>query len=272
VLRTVVQQLAERHIFLLAGGIAFNVAVCFLPLGLLALWLFAGVVPMEVVEEAVSRVLILPLLPSERMQQLVEALMEQLELAVQRRSIVGLVGLVSLLWTASALLQSVRTGLHAAFRLPMVRRRGHFLWGRLRDVVLTVVLLGLTLPLSVVLVGWGILMAWGADLLPSFWRGIVRQIAGAVASILLEVGLFGFVFRYVPMVRLPNQVVAYAVGSAVVLTEILRVGFVWYLEHLAPWGWIYGGYAAVVSLAVWAYGVAFILLLSGVISSVLVQR
>lgn len=262
------QRLREGHLYLLAAGIAFNVVLCFVPIGLVALWIFAGMVSTQAVQEALERVLILPLLPSERLHRVVEAVMGQLEVTVQRRSAVGIIGGLSLLWTASALLRSVRTGLHAALQLPVPTRRGVLWWGRLRDMLLTVVLVGLTVPLSLVLVGWGVLTTWGVAVLPLAWRGVVRQLAGTIASVALEVALFGFLFRFVPLVRVPLPVVVRAVGSAVLLTEVLRLGFVWYLEHLAPWGWLYGGYAVVVSLVVWAYGVAFILLLSGVIGSV----
>ncbi len=267
----VMHRLRGGHLYLLAAGIAFNVVLCFIPVGLLALWVFAGVVSTQVVEEALERVLILPLLPSEQLRRVVTAVMEQVELTVQRRSAIGVIGVVSLLWAASALLRSVRTGLHAAFQLPQPATGGLLLWGRLRDMLLTVVLVGLTLPLSLMLIGWGVLTAWGAALLPLAWRGVVQHIAGTVASVALEVALFGFLFRFVPLVWIPWSMVGRAVGIAVLLTEVLRGGFVWYLEHLAPWGWLYGGYAAVVSLVVWAYGVAFVLLLSGVIASIVRQ-
>ncbi|MCS7170501.1 MAG: YihY/virulence factor BrkB family protein [Candidatus Kapabacteria bacterium] len=268
----VASRLVQQHVYLLAAGIAFNVALCFFPLGLVALWLFAGFVSPDGVETALNRVLIAPLLPSESLQRAVSSAVQQLELVLQRRSTVGVIGLVTLLWTASALLQSLRTGLHAVFQRPVVPTRTFFLWARLRDMLFTVVLLGLTLLVSLMLVGWSMLTAWGTGLLPWGWRGAVQWLLGTATSVILEIALFGFVFRFVPAFRLPGRMVLFAVASSVMLTELLRVGYVWYLENMAPWGWVYGGYAALVSLAIWAYAVAFIMLLSGTVSAELMEK
>ncbi len=266
----IAQRAGERHIFLLAAGVAFAVALCFAPLGLVALWILAGVVSPAVVEEALSRGVFAALLPSEELRAVLTAILHQLELVVQKRSAAGIIGIVGLLWTASALLQSVRTGLHAALGVQLAPRWGLFLWGRLRDVVLTVVLLGLTLVVSAVLIGWSIVATWGISLLPMAWRTPIRWFVGTVAALVVEVALYGFLFRFVPMVRLPWRALLLAVVVAVLLTELLRIGFVWYLEHLAPWGWVYGGYAALVSLFVWTYSIALIVLLSAVACSVVV--
>ncbi len=269
---TVRQQLRERHIYLLAAGIAFNVGLCFVPMGLVALWMFAALVPADFVAEALERVLVGVLVPTEQLRSVLHSVLEQLEVLIQRRLAAGAVGVVALVWTASALLKFLRVGLQAAFQLPSPPRRRLVLWERLRDVVVMVALLGLTLVMAVVLIGWSLVTVWGTSFLPEGWRGGVRWALGAMASILTEGLLFGFVFGFVPMVRLPVRQVAVAVGSAVVLTELVRIGYVWYLEHLAPWGWVYGGYAALVSLVVWAYAVAFIILCSGVVSTVVGSR
>ncbi|MEN3026327.1 MAG: YihY/virulence factor BrkB family protein [Chlorobiota bacterium] len=268
---TVGQRLAQQHLFLLAAGIAFNVALCFIPLGMVALWLFAGFVKPEVVEEAFNRVLVLPWMPSAQLQGLMESVVEQLEVLIQRRTAAGIFGIVGLLWTASALLQSLRTGLHAALRLPPKPQRALGLWSRLRDMLLTVILLLLSLLLSAVLIGWGMVIAWGAELLPPQWYAVVRGTWSAATSVLLEASLFWFAFRFVPKPAPPGRVIWRAVLVAIVMTELLRVGYGWYLENLAPWGWIYGAYAALVSLVVWAYAVAFVMLFAAVVASVIVE-
>lgn len=264
--RRVQERLRGGHAFLLAAGIAFNVALCFIPLGLVAIWLFAAFLPVEFVEEALRRVVVEPLVPSQDLQVFVASVMEQVELVVRKRIAAGVVGIVAALWTASALLRSVRTGLHAVFGVSSVGRS--FLWGRLRDLVLTVVLLGLTVVTAAVLVGGGVLAAWGAGLLPRRWQALVPWFWQTVGSVLAELVLFAFLFRWVPLVRLTGRALVVAVGSAVGLTELLRAGFVWYLENIAPWGWIYGGYAVLVALVMWAYGVALLILFSGALGAV----
>lgn len=270
-LAAVGERFRRQHLYLLAAGIAFNVGLCFVPLGLVALWLFTVLVPAEFVESALHRVFSV-FVPTEQLRSFLQAALVQLEVLLERRSATGIAGVMALLWTASALLQSVRTGLHVVFQLPPLRRSTTLLWIRLRDMVLTLVLLGMTLVTAAVLIGWSLVTVWGTSLLPEGLRGGARWIFGTVASVGVEVFLFGFIFRFVPVVRLSTTQIAVAVVSAVVLTELLRIGYVWYLGHLAPWGWIYGGYAAVVSLIVWAYMVAFVLLLAGTVSAVVSTR
>jgi YihY family inner membrane protein len=225
-------------------------------------------VPAEFVETALYRVFGI-FVPTEQLRAFLQTALQQLELLLERRSAAGIAGMLALLWTASALLQSVRAALHVVFQLPPLSRGGMLLWARLRDMVLTLGLLSLTLIAAAVFVGWSVVAAWGTSFLPENWRGGLRWVLGTVVSIGVELLLFGFIFRFVPLVRLSGRQVAVAVVSAVVLTEVVRVGYVWYLEHVAPWGWIYGGYAAVVSLVVWAYVVALVILLSGTVSAVM---
>lgn len=77
---------------------------------------------------------------------------------------------------------------------------------------------------------------------------------------------FYLVYKFIPTDTIPRKVRALATLLSTLIIEATRHLFAWYLVGLSNYGTFYGGYAVVVSIAIWIYYSSTILLLSAEIS------
>ncbi len=258
------QRFAREHLFLLSAGIAFNMLLCVVPIGLLILWGIALLLPADLVETAFQSVLLHLVAPSAQLERLLQGVLRELRIAFAHSSIAGVIGAVGLLWSASALLQSLRTGLDAVFGRDSTSTG--WLLHRLRDAALTVALLLVSLLLGALTIGWSILTAFGTELLPEPWHSPLRWTLGLAITLVVEFALFLFLFSAVPSRPPALRVRLVASLAAVVLLELARVGFLYYLQHVPLLGYIYGSYIGLAALGLWTYYASFLLLLSATVA------
>jgi membrane protein len=74
--------------------------------------------------------------------------------------------------------------------------------------------------------------------------------------------LIYFIYRWVPNQRIPRKPRIFATISTVIMIELSRHLFAWYLSSVSNYGKFYGTYAVIVSIAVWVYYSSLIILLS----------
>ncbi len=263
-LQAIRQRFVREHLFLLSAGIAFNMLLCVVPLGLLILWGIALLLPTELVETAFQSVLLHLVAPSGQLERLLQGVLRELRIAFAHSSIAGIIGAVGLLWSASALLQSLRTGLDAVFGRGSTSTG--WLLHRLRDAALTGALLLVSLLLGALTIGWGIATAFGTELLPEPWRLPLQRTLGLAIGLVVEFALFLFLFSAVPSRPPELRVRLVASLAAVALLELARMGFLYYLQHAPLLGYIYGGYIALAALGLWTYYASFLLLLSATVA------
>jgi membrane protein len=90
---------------------------------------------------------------------------------------------------------------------------------------------------------------------------------GQVIRVMLSLGAFFLIYRFVPRKRLQWQSIAAGSIAATVLFVAARPIFYQYVQYLANYNLIYGGIAIAVVLLVWGWVAAFITILGGEIAS-----
>jgi membrane protein len=180
-------------------------------------------------------------------------------------SAVGLISLAGLLWSASGMMGSIRTGLNAAWGLS----RGHaFLRGKLVEALMLTAV-GLLVLLSVAATVFEQIVSRLGDRVPAIVRDLFSAssptgaVVGGVVALVLSFLLFVAVYRFVPAVAPPLRRVVLAALFAAVGFELLKRGFAIYLAHFADYNVVYGSLGAVIAFLFFVYLAASVLLFGG---------
>lgn len=249
----------RRHIFLLSSGIAFNLLLCTIPLVILILSVVSSVIDEEQTKSTVQNFLVNFLPQNSLATELISVVIKELGSVFNARTIAGWIAGVALLWTASTLFSSLRTGLNAIFHIPTPK---FFVLYRLKDMLLTIITTFLILIVT--------LMSPLLTLVDSYWTGVIPELRQSiffgltvrVISLVATTIVFFLLYRLVPNKKLPWPIVLISTGVAVVLWELARILFSWYVSGASNFSKFYGGYVALASFALWLYYSAFVFLLA----------
>jgi membrane protein len=249
----------RRHIFLLSSGIAFNLLLCTIPLVILVLSVVSGFIDEAQTKSTVQNFLVNFLPQNTQATDLIGVVVKELGSVFNARTVAGWIAGIALLWLASTLFSSLRTGLNAIFHIPTPK---FFVIYRLKDMLLTIITTVLILVVT--------LMSPLMTLAESYWTGILPELRQSllfgftvrVASIIATTVVFFLLYRLVPNRKLPWPVILISTGVAVVLWELARILFSWYVNGAANFSKFYGGYVALASFALWLYYSAFVFLLA----------
>lgn len=191
----------------------------------------------------------------------------QLENALQKVTSqatgLGVLGVLTLLFAASNVMGSIRQALNLAFgvrddRPPFQAKLwdvfGVFCFG-------VIVTLSFSLTLADELLDRA--QETADDVIPGFGGVLTDAIVGLghVVPLLLAIGLFAAMFRFVPVERPNFRDIWPGVAVAAVGYEVAKTGFALYLGNFANYGAVYASLGSVVAFLVFAYITAFVALL-----------
>jgi membrane protein len=246
-LKTTGGNLFRDNSFFLAMGLAFNLLLYFIPLGLMMISLLGYTFldssrAMTEVQSVVRQFL----------PQSAHAFADNIAAIVAHRGLLGLAGSIFFLVFSSTLFGSARHVLNIVFKTQL--RRG-FLKGLLRDFLIMMI----TASLLILAIGARILLAlaqtFGAETLPVLAPVLepVWWAVGKVLSLALLAGLFYIFYRYAPARKLPQNALLVAALSATFLFEIVRWGFGWYVEFAHEALALYGVLSGLMFFFFWLY-------------------
>lgn len=177
--------------------------------------------------------------------------------------LLGLVGVVTLFWSASGMMAALRHGLNAAWK---VERRHSFVRGKLIDLALVaavdvLVLLSIGLTLFRPLVSGLLDDASALDAAFSSW--LAGAVVGVVAPLAVSFAALVAIYRFVPasLPRLPDVLVGAA--AAALGLRVLEAGFAVYVSRFADYDVVYGSLATVVAFLFLVYLSASVVLFGG---------
>lgn len=174
-------------------------------------------------------------------------------------SLIGVLSILALLWSASGMMSSVRVGLTAAFD---EGERRPFFHSKVVDLllVLSIALLFigfLALSIAINAIGqWSETVAGGLGA-AGLGRGSILALLGPP---LLTFGLLLLLYRLVPRKKLQFRDLAAGALVAAVASEAIRVGFNYYLTSVARYDIFYGALGSVFALLLVVYLQALVLL------------
>lgn len=240
----------EDHCFLLASGIAFNLLYCVVPLSLVVFYFFSTALTSErAITTAVN--FIIQSFPVPLYESDVRMWLSRELTAVGHVShIAGLVGGVTLFWLASTLFSTLRTSVNAVLNIPPHK---NMIFQKLLDFALMIVILVLLLTSTFLSPIVTLLQHVGTEILPGWLSYIMDSAIPRFVALALSAALYLTLFRMLPHRRLSWPVIFVSATTTVVLTEAMRLLFVYYMTHVSSIGSLYGTYAFLIGISLWIY-------------------
>ena len=241
--------------FFLAMGLAFNLLLYFVPLGLLLISLLGYTFfdSKRALIEAHS--VIRQFLPRSE-----ETFTDNLSSVLDNRGLLGIVGSLSFLAFSSTLFGSVRHVLNIVFKAPSKRT---FFRGVFRDFVMMLI----TAILLILSIGAGTLLALartiGSEHLPIAAQVLefVWGFAGKLIALGLLASLFYVFYRYAPARTLSQNALVVASASATLLFEFARWAFAWYVDFAHEALALYGVLGGLMFFFFWLYYASMVFVL-----------
>ncbi len=257
VIESFLEDLGSRHLFLISAGIAFNALLCVFPLLLVALFIVGNMVNIDSFLPSLE-IFLSTLLPmGESGSSAISLILKEITALFRHSTNAGWIGIPALLWTASALLSSFRSGMEAVFGTITDQS---FMHVKVRDILGTIVFIFLLIASTFLHPIASAFEGFLFPILPDelFITGIFVRIVAFLSPPML----FMFMYRTLPPKRLPWSMIRKATFLAWLLWESARMLFSWYVGKTPGFGIFYGTYAVLVIPAVWTYYTAVITLLS----------
>jgi len=191
---------------------------------------------------------------------------DSVETAKSLRAAVGVVAVLGLIWSASAVFGSITRVVNRAWD---VSQNPPFHKNKPRQLAMALGV-GALFVLSVSLTSF---MQWAATI-EIGGRTVVDLLGGQVFTILLRLpalsisfAIFLAIYKFLPNTKTYWRYIWMGAALAAVLFEIGKGLFLWYLENFAQFDHLYGNIASIIVLMVWTYFCAIILILGAEFSS-----
>jgi membrane protein len=272
-LRRLWTKVQEDDVFFMAGAVAFNLLVAFLPLVLLGVGLTGYFLAAQVGDPAGATVaLVSEMMPEGAGSVVMSGVTRAVVSGVmEQRSGLTLFGALLFTWLATRLVGTLRVALRETFDIGQDRG---ILLGKLFDVlvvVLGVVLLTLNLGATITLQA-AVSLGGGALGVGGSLVGLAQRVLGQVVALLSIWFLFLVLFRYLPARRVPWTTAGVAATFSAVLHEALKVGFSWYAIQVADYTSTWGNLTTVAVFFFWIYYEAVVFILGGEVAQVYTLR
>ena len=252
-----------------AAALSYYALFSLFPLGVLLITALSFFIDAETAQELIG-LLLQRILPDA--QGIEELVFETLNSVFASRGEVTVISLIALLWAASGVFTNLTFNLDLAWS------------GNSPPNVFTARLMGL-LIVVLVYVGLVVLLLSSATLgvlsmLPAAllrWLGFSGQLAQAwtVRAIPFAISVLVFfgLYKWVPRARVPWSVALWGALFAAVTTQILNLGFTWYLSSgLARYESLYGPLTTIIVLLFWFYLTILIILIGAHFGAAIAQR
>lgn len=253
-LRSIGRHMAADGVGTLASSIAYAALLSIFPTLILVIALLSVFVMPAAAQEAVIGALA-PYLPASA----IDVVRDTLEAVEHTRGAATVIASLVLLLGATTAASSVR---HALNRVLQVSRPRSFVRWKLAEFALILVggiFVSLSVMTSTALTLLAVvrpLEAVGALLR----RSGLAELAATVGPWLLSAAAFLIVYRFLPNERVRWRSLLAGTAVAVVLFELTKGVFFWYLRTLTGYSLVYGPLTGVVVLLIWVYLAAMILL------------
>lgn len=261
--------LDRNHTYMLAAGIAFNILIYAMPLFLIAIFILSNTFDVNKISFLLEDLMTEFLPPTESNFNFLKSIIKEVHLITEHSTFAGIIGIAGLLWVSSLLISSIRTGLNVVFEL---KDEKIFILYRIKDMILTVVFALLIMLYSYALP----IVSFIIDFMGSALNDEVKQYYSSTVFFLISVFIsfviFFIIFRLVPNDSINKKVGMLSTIICVFGIEIMRHIFAFYITSITNYGKFYGTYAVLISLAVWIYYTALIILLSGEISMYIFRK
>ena len=192
------------------------------------------------------------------------------EVAQVNTSLVGIIAVLSLAWTASSMFGALRRALNSAFGVSVARS---YLHGRAVDLLSMLVVSVLILLSTAMTAALGVLRAGITQRLHV--HGLLPNLAWALAYLALPVAtsfaVFLLLYRMVPTMTLRSRDLWAAALIAAVGFELAKLGFAVYLAAFGGYRAVYGVLGGVIAFLLFIFLTSNIVVLAATVSAELAR-
>lgn len=178
---------------------------------------------------------------------------------IQNRRIVGVLGFVGLLWTATWVFGSMRIALNIVFRSEKNR-------GMLRGIgvdLLMIILVGILLLVSMILSPVVIFLQGYQGRIPVAMGPTIQWILKYLLPFFLTYCMFSLIYKIIPNNKVHIKSALQAALFSSLLWELAKHLFAWYVVHLTRYSIVYGSLSTLVVFVLWVYYSATVLIVGG---------
>ncbi|MEW5925429.1 MAG: YihY/virulence factor BrkB family protein [Candidatus Zixiibacteriota bacterium] len=261
----------RHHIFLLAGGLAFSLFICIIPLILIVFSVVGQILEKQSVWDEIN-VFIDRAIPYQDYADFVKQMVfERVEEFRLYKSLAGLIGFVGLFFASSGLFSSMRTVLNLVYKIKVTE---HALIGKLRDfgmVLLVLIYFVLTtafLPAINIFQGMNATARIFEDLNLKF----LEELAFSGFSFTIVLVAFLILYWLIPHGRLPKKSIFLSAFWAAVMWEVAKQLFGMYMSHAATLQRVYGAYIFLIAVIFWIYYSAIVFIVGAEIGQLHRER
>ncbi len=250
----VLKKFDRDHGFFLSAGITFNLIICLIPLSLLLLALVGTYLYSD--KEVLTHI-------RQYLEGMVPALdpriMKNILAIIQSRKIVGIMGIVGLIWTSTWVFSSLRTAFNIIFQVK--KERGIF-HGKAIDLLM----IGLAGISHLVSMGLTSLMSYThryrfkapLDLGPLF--GFFLKY---LLPFLFTFWMFFLIYKIIPSRKIHYRNALQTAFFTSLFWEVAKQLFGWYIFNIGKFSMIYGSLSALIIFFLWVYYSSVIVILGG---------
>ena len=262
-----------NHDFLMAGGLAFSLFVCIVPMVLIIFAILGRMFEIPSIETEINNFIDKAIPYPNSSQYIKDLVLDRMHEFRVNKNIAGLLGLLGLLLASSRLFSSMRTILNKVYKAPP----GSILIGvvgKLRDFGMVILVLFYFLLSTTLLPAFELLKdstknnVWLNDL----GLGFVGDFFLAIVSYLLIFFAFFIIYYLVPQIRLKLKVAIMSAAWAGVLWGIAEHFFRWYIRHLVTLKEIYGAYVLIIVVIFWIYYTSIVFIVGAEIGQLYNER
>jgi membrane protein len=265
--RRTVQEFADDRCTQIAASISYYVFFSVFPLSIFLVTVFGQVLRNDAVKDRVIDALmeVVPLSSDDGRDQLDQVLQG----VATDLSLLGLLSVVGLIWSASAMMGALRSALNVAWD---TQHRRTAIRGKLVDIIM-VLCVGILVALSVSATA---IRPYAQDQITAIaddlglLGGLLRFGMWAltfIVPVVVSFVIFTALYRFIPAVRTSFSEIWPGALFAAVVFEIAKVGFSFYLRNFADYNAIYGSLGAVIVFMLFIFIAANVLLLGAEVAS-----
>lgn len=253
------ERASRHHLYILAAGIAFNILLYLIPMFWVTIYILGFFISEEEVSLVIQDIVYELLPPTESTRSLLSDILKEVGSLFESVGILGLISVVVLLWLSSILISGFRHALNSIYGL---ESKEFFLIYRLKDILLTIIITILVIVYAYLVPLSSFAVNFFDNILPETISSFMSQLILTISTLTSSFVLFYFIFRWVPNIRINRRSRLIATGSSVLMIELARHVFAWYITALTDYGKFYGTYGVIISVALWVFYSAIIILLA----------
>lgn len=237
----------------LAAGVAYYAVLSLFPLSLGLIAILGLFLPSETLQEDLFEFF------QENLPGYEDVLEDNIKDVIRLRGTLGILSIVGLFWTASAMFGAISRAINRAWDIHQDRP---FYLRKLRDITMA-------MGVSVLF-----LLSLGASSVSEIVGNIDLPIMETAATwgatcvaFSLDFAIFLLLYKFIPNTRTLWRSVWPGALLATILFVIAENLFIFYLSNVADYESVYGSVGSIIALLVWVYVSAFILILGAEFSS-----